>query len=674
MKRLRLFITADGKQAIRTFEEVGTSSEASAKKVQGSAAKNKAAMEETTVATKETAVAVSRLTKMLGVAGLAFGIKDVVESGIQWQEQQDSLVTALKNTRAGGEETAKALENAARRSSMAGGFSEEDQITGITKFVSETKSASEAMKDNAAVTDLARGAHLDYGTAMKMVQMAATGAGRGIQKYIGVVVPSTKNVEALNRAHSVSVYNLQQQARQMGKAGPEWLKQQMLIHGVSSASLAHAKAMDKQATAAQVVARIQRTFGDQTKVYSESTAGQVSNMENSFKDLERNIGISLLPAVRIMVGVFARFAGVIVKHKTAVTVLILALAGLSFAWAVNAAAVKSWALAQTIANGAMAETIIATIGLEGAQYSLAAAFEAMGISAEIAWVLATGGIILLVAAVAAGVYMIVTHWKKVKAAFSATLDWAKTHWKLIAAILAGPVGIAVYMIATHWKQIKHGFSDLIDWIKGHWKLLAAIMLGPITLVQYLIATHMSQIKRSASDVVSFFRKEFGKVKGYLTAPFSAAWHVIEPFFKRVRDGVHDITHPSAWVKRVPVIGGRASSVLSSLGFQHGGLIPRHMATGGHLPGYGGGDRIPIMGEGGEFMLRKEAVQSVGVDRLNSVNTTGSLAGTGESGSDVMEVHVTAPIQLRISNGRILAEEIVQFAAKKNSLSGAYVSG
>lgn len=633
MKRLRLFITADGKQAIRTFEEVGTSSEASAKKVQGSAAKNKAAMESTTAATKETAVAVSGLTKMLGVAGLAFGIKDVVEAGISWQEQQDALVTALRNTRAGGEETAKALENAARRSSMAGGFSEEDQITGITKFVSETKSASKAMQYNAAVTDLARGAHLDYGTALKMVQMAATGAGRGIQKYVGVVVPSTKNVQELNRAHAVNIYNLQQQARAMGKAGPEWLKQQMLIHGVSAASLAHAKAMDKQATAAVVVSRIQRTFGDQTKVYSESTAGQVSNMENSFKDLERNIGISLLPAVRVMVGVFARFAAVIVRHKTAITVLILALAGLSLAWGINAAAVKSWALVMALGNNALILGTIETLGLAGAQLALAGAFEAMGISAEIAWVLATGGLILLVAAVIAGVALIVTHWKKTKAIFMDVFDWVKSHWKLIAALLVAPIGVAVYMIVKHW----------------------------------------SDIKRAAGSVVSFVGKEFGKIRHALTGPFNAAWKVISPFFKRIKDGVHAITHPSEWVKHIPIVGGGAAGALSSLGFQHGGLIPRRMATGGHLPGYGGGDRIPIMGEGGEFMLRKEAVQSVGVDRLNSVNTTGSLAGAS-GGSDAMEIHVTAPIQLRIGNSRVLAEEIVQFAAKKNSLSGAYVSG
>ena len=55
---------------------------------------------------------------------------------------------------------------------------------------------------------------------------------------------------------------------------------------------------------------------------------------------------------------------------------------------------------------------------------------------------------------------------------------------------------------------------------------------------------------------------------------------------------------------------------SEYGYQSGGLI------GG---GYGGGDRVPIRAEPGEFMMRKEAVRSLGVDVLNTLNRD---AGTG----------------------------------------------
>lgn len=47
--------------------------------------------------------------------------------------------------------------------------------------------------------------------------------------------------------------------------------------------------------------------------------------------------------------------------------------------------------------------------------------------------------------------------------------------------------------------------------------------------------------------------------------------------------------------------------------------PVGLATGGALPGYGGGDRIHILGEAGEFMMRKEAVRYWGLDKMMAMN-------------------------------------------------------
>jgi len=63
----------------------------------------------------------------------------------------------------------------------------------------------------------------------------------------------------------------------------------------------------------------------------------------------------------------------------------------------------------------------------------------------------------------------------------------------------------------------------------------------------------------------------------------------------------------------------------------GGLIPRfnsggHLDNGighsrktGKLPGYGGGDKIKALLEAGEFIIRKEAVKALGLERLNILN-------------------------------------------------------
>lgn len=66
------------------------------------------------------------------------------------------------------------------------------------------------------------------------------------------------------------------------------------------------------------------------------------------------------------------------------------------------------------------------------------------------------------------------------------------------------------------------------------------------------------------------------------------------------------------------------------GLSEGGDVqPIKAADGRHFSGYGGGDRIPILGEAGEYMMRKESVRSWGkglFDMLNSVNPSAGIRG------------------------------------------------
>lgn len=48
--------------------------------------------------------------------------------------------------------------------------------------------------------------------------------------------------------------------------------------------------------------------------------------------------------------------------------------------------------------------------------------------------------------------------------------------------------------------------------------------------------------------------------------------------------------------------------------------PLKKRSGGHLPGYGGGDRIHALLEAGEFVMRKEAVKKLGVNMLHRLNS------------------------------------------------------
>lgn len=80
-----------------------------------------------------------------------------------------------------------------------------------------------------------------------------------------------------------------------------------------------------------------------------------------------------------------------------------------------------------------------------------------------------------------------------------------------------------------------------------------------------------------------------------------------------------------------------------------------MATGGRLPGYGGGDRIPILAEGGEFMSRKEAVNFWGADLYAAMNRF-----------DVQRVYDSLGLQ-RFADGGIV--EQAQAAQRQQAQSG-----
>lgn len=95
----------------------------------------------------------------------------------------------------------------------------------------------------------------------------------------------------------------------------------------------------------------------------------------------------------------------------------------------------------------------------------AASFVAEGVAAAAAWIATLGPIALIIAAiaaVAAGVYEVISHWSVIEAFFKKLLDdvvgFFTDHWKLILDILLGPIAI----IATNWGKIEGFFQNIWD--------------------------------------------------------------------------------------------------------------------------------------------------------------------------------------------------------------------
>src|ERR1019366_5916993 len=81
---------------------------------------------------------IKSLIGMAGVAGLAFGFKDLVKSGIAWQSTQLQLGESLKHTGQYSKSAVDAINNAAASLSQRGGFSETQSVNAISQFTMET--------------------------------------------------------------------------------------------------------------------------------------------------------------------------------------------------------------------------------------------------------------------------------------------------------------------------------------------------------------------------------------------------------------------------------------------------------------------------------------------------------------------------------------------------------
>lgn len=295
---VRYIVSGDSRPAVAAFEETALASEKAGRAVQASGEKNALSLKATAVAAEKTHGVISRFAGATGLIGLAFGLRDITQAGLTEQKQQAGLQQSLRATRQATKAHREEIEKAAKASATHGGFGVAEQLGGITTFIRQGHtSAAQAIKLNTEATALARGATEDYGTAVSQVARLQTGQVGRLGKLIGVIQPVTKHVGALAAAHRLDVYWLQEQAKALGKAGPEWLKQQMLYAGINPQALRHAQLLDKQATATAANTALMKKFGGATDAYGKTAAGALSNADNSLHMLEESLGKKLLPAL-----------------------------------------------------------------------------------------------------------------------------------------------------------------------------------------------------------------------------------------------------------------------------------------------------------------------------------------------------------------------------------------
>lgn len=160
----------------------------------------------------------------------------------------------------------------------------------------------------------------------------------------------------------------------------------------------------------------------------------------------------------------------------------------------------------------------------------ATASAAAWIAANAAMILATGGILLAIAAIIAIVVLLVKNWDWVKekasevwawitgiwdsvrdaivGAVSFVINWLKDNWPLILAIMAGPLGLLIKLVVDHWDQI-------VNFIKSIGPKIGSILLEIGRVMLAIMTGGLSElvilIIRKWDEIIAFFKGLPGKL-------------------------------------------------------------------------------------------------------------------------------------------------------------------
>jgi len=200
-----------------------------------------------------------------------------------------------------------------------------------------------------------------------------------------------------------------------------------------------------------------------------------------------------------------------------------------------------------VAAGILA--IVAAVKIYAAVTRIISAVTKIWTAIQAAWnaVMLMNPIGLIVLAVVGLVVAIVVAYKRsetfrniVNGAFGAVLkvvkgvwNWIKDNWKLLLAIITGPIGIAVLLITRNWDKIKDGAKKAVDWIKEKFSGVIAFFKGLPAKIKKIATTMWDGLKDSFKGIVNFLID---------------AWNSID-------FGIH-ISVPD-WI---PVVGGKGINI------------------------------------------------------------------------------------------------------------------
>ncbi|MEU6347232.1 phage tail tape measure protein [Streptomyces sp. NPDC046977] len=294
-----------------------------------------------------------------------------------------------------------------------------------------------------------------------------------------------------------------------------------------------------------------------------------------------------------------------------------ALSGLASGMRAVGTAAKSAALAVGRASRAMAASALSALRAAGAwvaqKVALIASTVAEKAAAVAQWALNVAMdanpivlIVIAIAALVAGLIYAYYHFagfrRVVDAAFHAigaavswVINFVKSHWPLLLALLAGPIGLAVLWVVKHWTAIKEKtlafVSAVVGFVKSHWKQIVGFLTGPIGIAVTWIVTHWKKISKGFSDayhatvnvgrsLLKWVSDLPGRIYRWLAGLGASLGRIASSAWHKFLDGqIKGGTVVLNWVKKLP---SKARDALGKIGtylYNSGRALLRGFADG-----------------------------------------------------------------------------------------------
>ena len=129
------------------------------------------------------------------------------------------------------------------------------------------------------------------------------------------------------------------------------------------------------------------------------------------------------------------------------------------------------------------------------------------------------------------------------AAFVLAYKKSETFRRIVDGAMGGVLAVVKKVMGFVTHVIPAAFATVINWIKSHWKIVAVLIGGPIALAVLAIKAHFNDIKAGISNVISFIRGVPGKIRGLVgnfKAAGSALMHALIDGLKNAAGAVGDI--------------------------------------------------------------------------------------------------------------------------------------